>query len=223
MIKTDLSNTNCDKPNKPRLDGQYTYLEILDSHKHSQGLYRALCEQSNHSIWQYLPTGPFKKYEQFISWLKDLSEQNIVYVIFNKNNHQITGLICYLNVDISHKSVEIGWVIYSKPIQKTRVGTEVMYLLMQYVFDLGYRRLVWKCDQLNKKSAAAALRFGFKPEGVFRNHWIMKGRNRNTAWFSVLNMEWPNLSLNFNRWLHSENFDNCGKQYNKLNLMGEVA
>jgi len=216
-MKSSQESKFCGIPDQKQINGLYCHLEKFNSNIHSKELYQCLCKHSDQSIWQYLPAGPFDSYQSFTNWLSSL-QNNVIYIIFDSNNHQITGLICYLNIEPKHKSIEIGWVTFANKMQRTRIGTEVIYLLLNYVFHLGYRRCEWKCDHLNKKSSNAALRFGFIFEGTFRQHRIIKDRNRDTDWFSIIDGEWPALQTKYQQWLDPNNFDQFGKQNNKLNI-----
>lgn len=131
------------------------------------------------------------------------------------------GLLSYLNITPAHGSIEIGHVCFGRAMQRSVQASETIYLLARYAFELGNRRLEWKCDNLNLRSKRAAERFGFSHEGLFRQHQVRKGRNRDTAWFSIIDPEWPAVQRAFERWLSAENFDAQGQQLQRLQALRE--
>jgi RimJ/RimL family protein N-acetyltransferase len=141
------------------------------------------------------------------------SDDPLYYAIVDKPSGAAVGRSALMRIDPVHRVIEVGSIVYSAPLQRTRGATEAMYLLARYVFEtLGYRRYEWKCNALNHPSRAAALRLGFTFEGIFRQHMIVKGRNRDTAWYSMVDSEWPALKTRFERWLSPGNFDDGGRQ-----------
>lgn len=206
-------------PSKLIMTGTYCQLELLDIPKHAAQLFNSLSIENDGSSWTYLPYGPFSTYQEFTLWLQKTSDlsDTLLYTILNKEGLPI-GIAGYLRINSEHGSIEIGHLHFSKLLQKTPAATEAMYLMMSYAFDeLNYRRYEWKCDTLNQPSRNAAERFGFKFEGIFRQSNVFKDRNRDTAWFSILDSEWPEVKNKFISWLHPTNFDDMGNQKLRLN------
>ena len=163
--------------------------------------------------------GPFLDRSTFDPWLQERAalDDPFTYAIADATSGVALGLAALMRVDPPNRVIEVGSIVYSHALQRTRGATEAMYLLARYAFDeLGYRRYEWKCNALNAPSRAAALRLGFTFEGVFRQHMIVKGRNRDSAWFSMLDAEWPERKAAFERWLAPENFDLDGRQRTRL-------
>ena len=199
-------------PQKTKMQGRYCCLYPLDLKKHSIPLYEAFCKDKDNLNWTYLPYGPFENYEDFKKWLGDfcLTKDPFFFVVVKKD--AVVGLASYLRIKPEVGVIEIGHIHFSPLLQKTRASVETIYLMMRRVFDeMGYRRFEWKCDSLNKRSCEAAKKFGFQFEGIFRQLTIYKGRNRDTAWFSVINKDWGKIKQNFERWLSAENFDEKNK------------
>ena len=199
-------------PQKTKMQGRYCCLYPLDLKKHSIPLYEAFCKDKDNLNWTYLPYGPFENYEDFKKWLGDfcLTKDPFFFVVVKKDT--VVGLASYLRIKPEVGVIEIGHIHFSPLLQKTRASVETIYLMMRRVFDeMGYRRFEWKCDSLNKRSCEAAKKFGFQFEGIFRQLTIYKGRNRDTAWFSVINKDWGKIKQNFERWLSAENFDEKNK------------
>ena len=194
------------------MQGRYCCLYPLDLKKHSIPLYEAFCKDKDNLNWTYLPYGPFENYEDFKKWLGDfcLTKDPFFFVVVKKDT--VVGLASYLRIKPEVGVIEIGHIHFSPLLQKTRASVETIYLMMRRVFDeMGYRRFEWKCDSLNKRSCEAAKKFGFQFEGIFRQLTIYKGRNRDTAWFSVINKDWGKIKQNFEKWLSAENFDEKNK------------
>jgi RimJ/RimL family protein N-acetyltransferase len=191
---------------------------------HFDDLYDVIGGQENIRLWDYVPNGPFIEREEFREALSDrlrIPNSN-VYTIMNNTSQKPIGTIALTDINLDNRTIQVGWIIFSKQMQRTIAATEVMYLLASLVFDtLGYRRFEWKCDNLNKPSNNAAQRFGFKFEGVFRQHMIIKGRNRDTAWFAMLDGEWPAIKRGYERWLDDGNFDEEGRQRRSLAVLRE--
>lgn len=204
------------KPAHSKMIGQYCILEPLDIELHALAMYVLLNNDSGET-WNYMPFGPFATFEDFKVWLNQTSVDKVVFAIIDLQTNTPQGMASYMNINIDHGSIEVGSIHYSKQLQKTRAATEAMYLMMYRIFEeLGYRRYEWKCNSLNLASRQAASRLGFKFEGVFRQHCVFKGRNRDTAWFSIIDGEWPGLKNKFKKWLSLCNFDLSGRQILKL-------
>ena len=206
-------------PSKKNLMGKYVGLEPINLNKHSQDLYANFLKDKKNIIWNYLPYGPFKSYGSFKKWLKSfcLGKDPFFYAIYAKRYGRYCGMASYLRITPEHGSIEVGHINYSPILQNTAEGTEAMYLMMKNAFEtLGNRRYEWKCNNLNSASKNAAKRLGFKFEGVFRQMFIVKGRNRDTAWFSIIDKEWKKLKKGYLRFLKLSNFDKNYKQFNKL-------
>jgi len=208
-------------PSKKKLIGKYCFLEPINIRKHSKDLYKNYSLDKKNVIWTYLPYGPFKSHGSFKKWLKSfcLNKDPFFYAIYSKKHNQYCGMASYLRIIPEHGSIEVGHINYSPILQNTVEGTEAMYLMMTNVFEVsGYRRYEWKCHNLNSASKKAAKRLGFKFEGVFRQMFIFKGRNRDSAWFSIIDKEWKKLKNGYLRFLKPSNFDKNYKQLTKLKI-----
>ncbi|PNZ67463.1 N-acetyltransferase [Staphylococcus croceilyticus] len=205
-------------PDAQTLEGRYGTLTKL-SINHTNYLYDVLCDDESRKNWTYLYEGPFDNKTTFEDYIRQLinSKDKYFFTIKDNTQQQPLGILALMRINPEHGSIEVGNIIYSNQLKKTRVGTEVQYLLAKYVFEtLSYRRYEWKCDNLNTPSKHAAQRFGFTFEGVFRHSNICKGRNRDTAWFSMLDNEWPSVKTRFEQWLEPDNFDEKGHQIKHL-------
>ncbi len=205
-------------PPRETLEGRYCRLEPLDPARHAATLYQANGADEEGRNWTYLPYGPFDTLEGYRAWMDAtcLGSDPLFYAVVDAATSEATGVASYLRIDPPNGSIEVGHINYSPPLQRTPAATEAMYLMMGRAFDLGYRRYEWKCNALNAASRAAALRLGFRFEGVFRQAAVVKGRNRDTAWYSVIDKEWPALREAFAPWLDPSNFDARGRQRARL-------
>lgn len=211
------------RPRPPRttMHGHFCQLEPLDVERHGASLHAANQLDSQGKNWTYLAYGPFETLDAYRKWITDtcLGEDPMFYAVINKTGSAV-GVASYLRIDDKAGVIEVGHINYAPPLQKTPAATEAMYLMMKRVFDeLGYRRYEWKCDALNAPSQFAARRLGFRFEGIFRQATIYKNRNRDTAWFSILDREWPALKACFQRWLDPSNFDELGRQRQSLSSL----
>jgi RimJ/RimL family protein N-acetyltransferase len=200
------------------MEGRYCRLEPLDAARHANDLYTAYALDEAGAEWTYLPYGPFPDAHELRAWLARMSEtaDPLFFVILNAEGAAV-GVASYLRIDGEVGSIEVGHIHYSQLLQRTRAATEAMYLMARRAFDeLGYRRYEWKCDDLNAPSRAAAERLGFTYEGTFRQHRIYKGRNRDTAWYSITDAEWPRIRAAMEAWLDPSNFDETGRQLTRL-------
>jgi len=205
------------------LQGQYCHLQPLES-KHAPELLAAF-DQASPSLWTYLPYGPFQSLEDYENWISDLNrdiDNCFAYCIKSRETDQVLGLSAYLRMQPEAGSIEIGHLSFSPLLQQTRAATEAIFMMIDAVFMLGYRRCEWKCNDLNIPSIAAAGRFGFRFEGTFRQAMVVKGRNRNTAWFSILDYEWETLRPCYENWLAPENFTKSGRQKTRLSDMTQL-
>ncbi len=207
------------RPSKSTMTGRYCWLEPLKPVIHAEQLFDAFCLDSEGRNWTYLPYGPFDSLEKFRQWLEVscCGDDPLFYAVIDSNTDQAVGMASYLRIEPAVGVIEVGHIHFSPLLQRTPLATETMFLMMQRVFDeLGYRRYEWKCDNCNGPSKAAALRLGFTSEGVFRQATLYKGRNRDTAWFSIIDTEWPKLKQAFQMWLDPNNFDAQGQQKQRL-------
>jgi RimJ/RimL family protein N-acetyltransferase len=200
------------------LAGRYCRLEPLDASRHAADLYAANSLDREGRMWTYLFSGPFSTLEEFTAWLKPREDSldPLFFTVVDLATGRATGIASYLRIDTAHGVIEVGHLAFSPLLQRTRAATEAMYLMMKRAFELGYRRYEWKCDALNSASRHAAERLGFEFEGIFRQAVIYKGRNRDTAWFSVIDSEWPKRETAFLSWLDPANFDSHGRQLRRL-------
>lgn len=203
-------------PTGETLVGRYARLEPLESDAHAALLFRAY--EGHDELWDYLGYGPFSSAAQYHRWVRDTvaNPSHLFYAIRNLESGHWEGVASYLRIDPAGGSIEVGNINYGPALQRTRAATEAMYLMMDWAFSSGYRRYEWKCNALNGPSRRAAQRLGFSFEGVFRNHLVVKGRNRDTAWFAITDEEWPALKEAFRTWLADSNFDADGRQAERL-------
>jgi len=204
-------------PEPVTLAGRYGSVARLDPARDASELWHAF--HGHDQIWTYISRyGPFPDEPTFAQWLAERAKLNDPYIYTVRDSRgRAVGLVSFLEIRPAMRVIEVGSIIYSPALQRTALGTETQYLLARYAFEtLGYRRYEWKCDALNAASRRAALRFGFAFEGIFRQHMITKGRSRDTAYYSMLDSEWPQRKRNFERWLSPDNFDSEGRQ--KLSL-----
>ena len=194
--------------------GRWCRLEPLEARLHADSLFEANTVDADGRMWTYLGYGPFGSRDDYRAWveLNATAADPLFYAIVDNTTGRATGVAAYLRIDPSNGSIEIGHLAYSPALQRTTAATEAMYLLINRVFELGYRRCEWKCNDLNEPSKAAARRLGFTFEGVFRQAMVVKGSNRDTAWFSIIDPEWPARRAAFERWLAPDNFDTDGRQ-----------
>jgi RimJ/RimL family protein N-acetyltransferase len=211
-----VDSTPAQFPGAVTLKGRYGTVERLDAARHAAGLWDAM--RGHDDIWAYLPPGPFPERPPFDAYIA-ASEQNkerIFYAVIDGKGRAV-GIFSLMEIRPAMRVIEVGNIVYSPALQRTPLATEAQYLIARYAFEtLGYRRYEWKCNSLNAASRRAAARFGFTFEGLFRQHMIVKGHSRDTAWFSMLDSEWPARKQAFERWLAPENFDSDGRQKTKL-------
>jgi RimJ/RimL family protein N-acetyltransferase len=203
-------------PPRVRIEGRLVMLEPLST-GHAEGLWQAFSDAPE-SLWTYLAIGPFASAPQFGTWIESVTKEDDWQPFAIVVDDAPEGFLTYLRIDPSGGVIEIGSIAFSPSLQQTTAATEALYLLMRRAFELGYRRLEWKCDALNAPSRRAATRLGFRYEGTFRQATHYKGRNRDTAWFAILDSEWPAIDEAFQAWFAPENFDADGHQRARLSI-----
>jgi len=205
-------------PGREALEGNYCRVESLDPARHAADLFAANAVDLAGENWTYLPYGPFATLDSYRAWMDHdcCGLDPLFYAILDRVTNRAVGVASFLRIDPANGSIEVGHINFSPLLQRTPAATEAMYLMMKHVFALGYRRYEWKCNALNAPSRIAAQRLGFSFEGVFRQAAVVKGRNRDTAWYAVIDHEWPELNDAFLRWVDPENFDAQGKQKTQL-------
>jgi RimJ/RimL family protein N-acetyltransferase len=207
------------RPERTTFEGRHVQLVPLDPAVHTAALYEGAHGPGHEALWRYLFDGPYPTLEAFRAALekKAAMEDPLFFTILHRSNGRPVGYASFMRIEPAHRCIEVGSILYTPLLQRTAGATEAMYLMARYVFeDLGYRRYEWKCNSLNEPSRRAALRLGFTFEGIFRQHMIVKGQNRDTAWYSMLDTEWPERKTRFDRWLAPANFDAHGKQLTSL-------
>ena len=209
------------KPARPatreRLEGALVQLEPADVARHGADLYAA--QSGAPDIWTYLPYGPFADEADFRTWLAACaaSVDPLFFAIIDRATGRAQGMASFMRMTPEHGVIEVGNIWYSPALQRTRQATEAMYVMARHAFEvLGYRRYEWKCNARNEPSRRAALRLGFSYEGVFRQHMVVKDQNRDTAWYSMLDSEWPGAKAAFEAWLDEGNFGGDGRQLRGL-------
>ncbi|MRN38174.1 N-acetyltransferase [Neisseria sp. N95_16] len=203
-------------PEVTLLSGKFCRLEKLSAAKHGADLYEVYAvEHSPMRNWTYLPIFPMADHVEFDELMAgyEASADPYFFAIIDTASNRAVGSLSLMRIDTANRVIEVGWVVYSDALKRTRIATEAQYLLAKYVFEtLKYRRYEWKCDALNELSRKAALRLGFQFEGIFRQAAVYKGRSRDTAWFSMIDSEWSQSKARFERWLDDTNFDEQGNQ-----------
>ena len=203
-------------PPRTSLKGRYATLEPL-SKDHLAGLREAQVEDTAHAMWAYLPVGPFSSNAEYGLWV----DQNRIlhdplHFSVRMKDARLGGTLSLMRINPSAGTIETGWLTFAPRLQRTREATEAVYLLMKWSFEAGYRRFEWKCNAENLASRRAAERFGFSYEGVFRQAGVVKGQNRDTAWFAAIDSEWPALRHAYEVWLDPDNFDDKSQQKQSL-------
>ena len=191
----------------------------LSAREHGDDLWAGSGGTAHSELWRYMADGPFAVREPFDVYLKakEISQDPLYFAILDMGSDRALGHASLMRMEPKHRVIEVGNILYTPALQRTRGATEAMYLLARYVFEkLGYRRYEWKCNALNEPSRRSALRLGFSFEGIFRQHMIVKGESRDTAWFSMLDSEWPFRKKEFERWLSRSNFEENGEQRTRL-------
>jgi RimJ/RimL family protein N-acetyltransferase len=210
------------RPSRVSLRGRLATVVPLNPTVHAQALYEGTHGAEREGLWLYMGAGPFDDSAAFRAYLEKLaaSEDPLSYTIIDNVSGRAMGHASYMRMAPEHRVIEVGNIFYTATLMRTAAATEAMYLMAKYIFeDLKYRRYEWKCNALNEPSRRAALRLGFSFEGIFFQHMIQKGRNRDTAWFAMLDHEWPARKARFETWLQSDNFDANGQQRTPLSTL----
>lgn len=204
------------RPAGAPLAGRYARLAALSPEAHAAVLFRA--NAASDAIWNFLPYGPFASLPAYHRWMREITagDDPMFYAVENRDTGTWGGVASYLRINPEAGSIEIGHINFAPALQRTRAATEAMYLMMRWAFEAGYRRFEWKCDARNLPSRRAAQRLGLSYEGIFRQATVVKGRNRDTAWFAAIDAEWPALKEAFDAWLDPSNFGPDGQQREKL-------
>ena len=211
-------------PGTAPIEGRFVTIMPTDPERDAPPLYRATAS-GDPALWDYLPYGPFSDVVEFRDWLvSHVALPNVMpRTIADRETGAPVGNASFMWIDQDHGELEIGHIFFSASLQRTRSATETIWLMIRHAIDdLGYRRVVWKCDANNARSMRAATRFGFQHEGIWRQHRIVKGKNRDTAWFSIIDREWPVARAAFETWLNDANFDEDGKQIRSLAEVREL-
>lgn len=223
MTAADLARWQpCPAPPHSALAGRFVDLEPLDPTRHADDLWQALQgPDADPAQWRYLPYGPFAARADFDAWLTGhaRSRDPLFFAVRERAGGRVLGLLALMRIAAAHGCVEIGHLSFGSALQRTPGATEAVYLLARRVFALGYRRLEWKCDAANARSRRAAERLGFSAEGLFRQHRVVKGRNRDSAWYALLDGDWPRCRAAFERWLAADNFTAEGRQRRTLTAL----
>jgi RimJ/RimL family protein N-acetyltransferase len=213
------------RPQRLTLAGRYCRLEPLDAQRHAADLFAAYSLAGDGRDWTYMASGPFTDAASHLAYVEKIvrADDPLHYAVIDLKSARAVGTLALMRIDPANGVIEVGHVAFSPALKRTPLSTEAQFLLMRYVFDtLGYRRYEWKCDSLNTPSRQAAERLGFQFEGIFRQALVYKQRNRDTAWFSIIDGEWPVYRAAFERWLAPENFDAQGQQLISLKALRET-
>lgn len=225
---TDLSGwSGAEEPQRIVLDGRYTRLEPLDIARHEDDLFAASSAPGAEDRFRYLFERAPRDRDTFHGWMEKTcaSADPLAFAVVDKRTGRAGGRQALMRIVPAHGVIEVGSILWGPAIARTRIATEALYLFAEYVFErLGYRRLEWKCNALNAASRRAALRFGFQYEGIFRQHMVVKGQSRDTAWFAMTDADWPSCKTAYLTWLDPDNFDSSGFQKSKLSAtMSTIA
>ena len=207
------------RPPRQVIEGRYCRLDPLDPIRHGDDLFETSMAEGAEQRFRYLTDASPSDRATFDAWIaqESTSQDPLYWAVIDRATGRCGGRQALMRIAPEHGVMEIGRILWNPPIARSRVATEALYLHACFVFEeLGYRRLEWKCDARHKKSRRAAMRFGFALEGIFRQHMIVKGESRDTAWFAILDKEWPAIRSRFDLWLDPANFDGRGRQLSKL-------
>jgi RimJ/RimL family protein N-acetyltransferase len=206
------------RPERIALEGRYVLLEPLDPARHEADLLAAAQAPGAEDRFRYLFEDAPSDAAAFKAWIDKATAGTdpFFYAVIDKRSGRAEGRQSLMRIDTVHGVIEIGNILWGPAIARSRVATEALFLFARHAFELGYRRFEWKCNNLNEPSKRAALRFGFRFEGVFHQHMVVKGKNRDTAWFAMTDQDWPQIKAGYEAWLQPSNFDDAGKQRSKL-------
>ena len=210
------------QPVRTSLDGRLVTVTAIDPAAHADALYEGTHGPEKEKLWLYLSDGPFPDRTAFRAYFEKRakSDDPLSFAIVDNSTGKAVGHASYMRITPEHRVIEVGNIFYTPRLARSAAATEAMYLMAKHAFeDLGYRRYEWKCNALNEPSRRAALRLGFSFEGIFRQHMIQKGRSRDTAWYAMLDCEWPARKARFEKWLSPDNFDETGQQRLRLSCM----
>jgi RimJ/RimL family protein N-acetyltransferase len=214
-------------PLREPLTGRYVRLEPVDPSRHAKDLFElSHGKGGDPAIWIYMGYGPFGDFTVFQTWLVEraASSDPLFYAVIDTASGLTAGMASFLRIVPADGVIETGHIWFTPALQRTRASTEAIFLMAEYAFDtLGNRRFEWKCNARNEPSRRAAIRFGFTFEGIFRQHMIIKGRNRDTAWFAMIDRDWPGIKAAFEAWLDPANFDSGGRQKKKLDAQAAAG
>ncbi|QTL04067.1 GNAT family N-acetyltransferase [Aquabacter sp. L1I39] len=214
------------RPERVRHEGHHIHVVPFDCDLHAADLYAASHGPGDEALWTYLSPAPFPDETTFRRYYAEAATKAdpLLFALVDPASGKAVGHATYMRIEPAQRVIEVGNILYTRALQRTPAATEAMYLMARHAFeDLGYRRYEWKCNAFNAPSRAAAKRLGFTYEGLFRQHMIVKGRNRDTAWFSLLDTEWPRAKAAFEAWLSADNFDADGRQKARLEDLRDRA
>jgi len=209
-------------PPPTSIEGRFCRVEPLDVEKHLHDLFEAYTQDSEGKLWTYMLVGPFSRIEELRDWMEPACKATdpLFHALIDLTTGRAVGMAAYMRIKPEIGVIEVGSIAYSPRLQRTPIATEAMFLMMKRVFtELGYRRYEWKCDSLNSASRRAAERLGFSYDGLFKQALVYKGRNRDTAWYSMLDCDWPSVEKGYLKWLEAGNFDEAGRQKQKLQAL----
>jgi RimJ/RimL family protein N-acetyltransferase len=201
------------------LSGRWCRLEPLSAARHAADIHAV--NRASDAIWDWLPYGPFDTEAAYADWVRSVEGRDdpMFFAVIEAGSGRAQGVLSLMRIDTGNGVIEVGHINFAPVLQRTPAATEAIFLLMARIFRLGYRRFEWKCNALNQPSRRAAERFGFSYEGVFRQAVVSKGRNRDTAWFAMIDADWPDLATAYGTWLAPENFDAAGRQVQSLSRL----
>ena len=207
------------RPGPEAMEGRWARLERLDPSRHAAEVHAA--NLASDAIWDWMPYGPFREEGDWRAWAEGMAarEDPFFYAIRDRATGRAGGVAAFLRIAPEAGSIEVGHIALAPALQRTAAATDAMHLMMRWAFEAGYRRYEWKCNALNLPSRRAGQRLGLSFEGVFRQHMVVKGRNRDSAWFAATDRDWPRLGAAFEAWLAPENFDAEGRQRVALSLL----